>query len=45
MKTLKYAVVAVFTTIIAVSCGNNETDNFATGTFEATEVTVSAEQD
>ncbi len=44
MKTLKYAVVAVFTTIIAVSCGNNETDNFATGTFEATEVTVSAEQ-
>ena len=44
MKTLKYAVVAVFTTIIAVSCGKNETDNFATGTFEATEVTVSAEQ-
>ena len=44
MKTLKYAVVAVFTTIIAVSCGNNETDHCASGIFEAAEVTVSAEQ-
>ena len=30
--------------VMLASCGNNEKDYDATGTFEATEVTVSAEQ-
>ncbi|SFF85291.1 HlyD family secretion protein [Prevotella sp. KH2C16] len=44
MKILKNAIVMIFAAIIPVACDNEEKGNFASGTFEATEITVSAEQ-
>lgn len=44
MKILKNAIVMIFAAIISVACDNKEKGNFASGTFEATEITVSAEQ-
>ncbi|MBQ8065900.1 MAG: HlyD family efflux transporter periplasmic adaptor subunit [Prevotella sp.] len=42
MKTVKTIMAAML--VVLASCGNNEKEYDATGTFEATEVTVSAEQ-
>ena len=44
MKTLKNTIVVLIAAIIPASCGNKEEENFASGIFEATEITVSAEQ-
>lgn len=42
MKTLKFLIVNIIA-LIAVSCGNGNGDYAASGTFEATEIIVSAE--
>ena len=43
MRTRKYMMMAISAAVMA-SCGNGDKEYDATGTFEATEVTVSAEQ-
>lgn len=44
MKKMDKTVLLLFAALSAVSCGDRTKDYDATGTFEATEVTVSAEQ-